>query len=185
MLVIFLGVISSEEKDLVNEIFSRMNEKMYYISYNILKSKMDAEEAVAQAFLKIIENIERISALPCPQRDPYCVIILKNEAMNIIRKQKNSIYAADMDYLGYVDQGYNIEDQVIEIVDWENLLSHIDRLSDDEKYFIQLRFFNEMGYKEISEFFDISEDAAKKRGQRILKKLRLIYEGGDNNATKN
>lgn len=35
-----------------------------------------------------------------------------------------------------------------------------------------------MNYKDISKFFDISEEAAKRRGQRILRKLRLSYKGG-------
>jgi RNA polymerase sigma-70 factor (ECF subfamily) len=185
LLLIFLGIISEEERDLVNEIFSKMNGKMYHISYNILKSKADAEEAVAETFLKIIENINKISALPCPQREPYCVIILKNETINIIRKRKKSIDVEDIDYLGYDDQSYNFEDEVIEIVDWEYLISHMDRFSDDEKVFVHLRFFNEMNYKEISKFFDISEEATKKRGQRILRKLRLSYEGGEENIQIN
>ncbi len=91
LIVVFLGVISDDEKDLINKIFSKMNVKMYNISFNILKNKYDAEEAVAQTFLKIIANIERISVLPCPQIEPYCVIILKNETMNIIRRHKKSV----------------------------------------------------------------------------------------------
>ena len=36
-----------------------------------------------------------------------------------------------------------------------------------------------MRFKDISELLGITEEAAKKRGQRILKKLRLYYEDGD------
>ncbi len=32
---------------------------MYNISFNMLKNKFDAEEAVSQTFLKIIDNIEK------------------------------------------------------------------------------------------------------------------------------
>lgn len=67
LLLIFLGVISEEEKDLVKELFSKMNGMMYQISYNMLKSQADAEEAVAETFLKITEYIKKISNLPCPK----------------------------------------------------------------------------------------------------------------------
>lgn len=40
-----------------------------------------------------------------------------------------------------------------------------------------LRYTMEMGYKEIGELLNISEDTAKKRGQRLIKKLRKQYEG--------
>ena len=182
MIFIFLGVISEENKDFVNKIFLKMHKQMYHISYNILKSKADAEEAVAETFLKIIENINKIAALPCPQIEPYCVIILKNESINIVRKRKKIVDIEDIEHLGYDSHGYSIEDEVIEIVDWNYLIDHIERLTHDEKDFVQLRFYKEMSYKEIADFFSISEEAAKKRGQRILKKLCLFYEGGEENV---
>jgi len=99
LLFIFLSVISEDEKDLVNCIFSKMNVKMYHISFGILRSHIEAEEAVAQTFLKIIEHIEKISALPSPQREAYCVIILKNETINIVRQRAkteiSSLYLAN------------------------------------------------------------------------------------------
>ena len=62
------------------------------------------------------------------------------------------------------------------------MLFCINRLSDEEKFIIHLRFVNEMRFKDISELLGITEEAAKKRGQRILKKLRLYYEDGDMSA---
>lgn len=176
------GVMTDEEIDFINKIFARTNVKMYSISYNILKNKFDAEEAVAQTFLKIIDNSKKISALPCPKIEPYCVIILKNETMNIIRKHKNLLYVEDVDYFDHNDRDYDIEDEYLETVNKEKLLSCINRLSDDEKNFIHLRFVNEMRLKDISELLGITEETAKKRSQRILKKLRLYYEEGELNV---
>lgn len=174
--------MSDDEIDFINQIYSKMNVKMYNISFNILRNKFDAEEAISQTFLKIIENIDRISSLPCPQIEPYCVIILKNETINVIRKRKKTIYIEDMDYFEDKEENYNIEEEYLERVNKEQLLSCINRLSDDEKNFIYLRFVNEMRFKEISELLGITEEAAKKRSQRILKKLRSYYEEGDKNV---
>ena len=52
----------------------------------------------------------------------------------------------------------------------------IDRLAPDDRRFVYLRYAEEMGYGEIGELLNISEDAAKKRGQRLVKKLRKLYE---------
>lgn len=111
MIIILFGVISDEEKDLVNEIFSKLNVQMYNVSYKILGNKYDVEEALSETFLKITQNIEKISNLPCPQIDPYCVKILKNETTNIIRKRSKIIYLNDMDLLEGIYEGYNIEDE--------------------------------------------------------------------------
>ena len=43
----------------------------------------------------------------------------------------------------------------------EKLIYCINRLSDEEKYFIHLRFVNEMKFKDISGLLGITEEAAK------------------------
>ena len=54
----------------------------------------------------------------------------------------------------------------------------IDRLDPDDRRFVYLRYAEEMGHKEIGELLNISEDAAKKRGQRLVKKLRNCMREG-------
>ena len=179
MIIILFDILTDDETDFINKIFSKMNIKMYNISFNMLRNKFDAEEALAQTFLKIINNIEKISALPCPQIEPYCVIILKNETINIIRNRKKIVYAENVDCFDHNSKGHYIEKEYLEKIDKEKLLSCIDRLSDDDKNLIYFRFVNEMGFKNISKLLGITEEAAKKRSQRILKKLRLYYKEGD------
>lgn len=180
MIVILFSLMPDSERDFINDLYSKMNVKMYNISFNILRNKFDAEEAVGQTFLKIIDNIEKISNLPCPQIEPYCVIILKNESINIIRKRKKIVHVEDVDYFDHEDGNYNIEEGYLETVNKDKLLACVNSLSDEEKNLIHLRFVHEMGFKHIAELMGITEEAAKKRGQRILKKLRLYYEKGDN-----
>lgn len=60
--------------------------------------------------------------------------------------------------------------------DVHRLTEVIDQLDPDDRHFIYLRYTLEMGYREIGELLNISEDAAKKRGQRLVKKLRKLYE---------
>lgn len=182
MIIILFGSLTDGERDFVNKIFLKMNVKMYNISFNILKDKFDAEEALAQTFLKIIDNIDKISKLPCPQIEPYCVIIVKNETMNIIRKREKIVYAEDIDYFDHSDIDYSIEEEYLKTVNKEKLLSCINKLSDEEKNLLHLRFVNEMKFKDISKLLGITEEAVKKRGQRILRKLRSYYEEGDKNV---
>lgn len=179
------SLMTDDERDFINKLFTKMNLKMYNISFNILRDKFDAEEAVAQTFLKIIDSIEKISNLPCPQIEPYCVIILKNETINIIRKRKKMVHIEDVDYLDHNLGDYNLEEEYLETADKEKLLACINMLSDEDKNLIYLRFIHEMGFKHIAELMEITEEAAKKRGQRILKKLRLYYEDGDISVQNN
>lgn len=60
MFIIFLGILSDSEKNLVNQLFKEYNVKLFNISLSILHSKQDAEDALAQTFLKIMGNIDQI-----------------------------------------------------------------------------------------------------------------------------
>ena len=62
----------------------------FYIKFlnQLLQSETDAEDAVAQAFLNIMEHFEKISQLPRRDQIPYSVIIAKNASYDILRKKK-------------------------------------------------------------------------------------------------
>lgn len=65
--------------------------------------------------------------------------------------------------------------ECIHNADVHRLTDVVNQLDPDERHFIYLRYTLEMGYREIGELLNISEDAAKKRGQRLIKKLRKLY----------
>ena len=67
MVIVFLGVLSDSEKELVNRLFKESNVKLYNISFKILRSHSDAEEAVSEAFIKIIDHIEKLCGCPVPK----------------------------------------------------------------------------------------------------------------------
>lgn len=68
----------------------------------------------------------------------------------------------NVDYFNHNDREYSIEEQYLETVNKGQLLSCINKLSDNEKYFIHLRFVNEMKFKDVSEILGITEETAKK-----------------------
>lgn len=168
--------MSDREKDLVNQIFVSMNVKLYNISVSMLHSHHDAEEAVAQTFLKIMNHIDKVLDIPDTRIESYCIIILRNEATNIIRKRKRNFVVEDIEYFEEQGGSYTIEEKYLKNLEEERLKVFINYLSEEEKEFIHFRFFYEMSFKEIADAMDIKEDAAKKRGQRVLKKLRSYYE---------
>lgn len=172
MLILFT-TLSNDEKLLVNEIFSKHHIKMYNISLRLLRSKQDAEEAVQESFLKIIDHIEIISKLSYPEIAPYCIVIAKNISINMLRRKSRIIYLDEIDNLSN-DDVQNTEGKVFEDIDKDILLRTIDLLPRDEKYLVHLHWGNDLSYREIGEILEISEETAKKRGQRVLKKLRNL-----------
>ncbi len=182
LMLIVLGVLSDAEKALIERLFVENNVQLYQISLQILRSHADAEEAVAQTFLKLMDRMEKSEGLPCPQMVPYCVVMVKNESINILRKRKKGAPFEAFESMDEKAAPGGLEDDVLTRVSHEQLLSCVARLSEEDRLFLQFRYANELGYKELAALFEISEEAAKKRGQRILKKLRVIYERGIRDA---
>ena len=58
---------------------------MFYVANKILNHKQDAEDAMQQAFVKIAENIQKISEPVCPKTQSYIVTMVENKAIHLYR----------------------------------------------------------------------------------------------------
>ncbi|MCR5656963.1 MAG: sigma-70 family RNA polymerase sigma factor, partial [Butyrivibrio sp.] len=85
MLFLILSVLEDDQRKLVEDIFKNNYKKYLRISTRILGSNTVAEEAVSDALIKISLNIKRISHLPCPEMEAFCVTIVKNCAYDHLR----------------------------------------------------------------------------------------------------
>ena len=178
MMILLFGVLSDEQRALVERIFREHRGRLLRISFKIVKSEETAEDVVSTAFVKIMDNIEKISDLPCPQMTAFCVTIVKNASVDVLRESRRSAHLDSWD--GVSDESSDdLDDECIHNADVQKLSGLVDRLDPDDRCFVYLRYAEEMEYKEIGRLLNISEDAAKKRGQRLVKKLRKLYEGGE------
>ena len=92
MLPMLLATIENDaDRALFAEIYEQYHERMEQAALRILKDTHDAEDAVQNAFLKIIRNFEKFLELPCKKRPFWCVCIVKNEAITLLRKKKKAI----------------------------------------------------------------------------------------------
>ena len=76
---------SPSEKDKFEQIYTLYRGLMFYIARRILPGEADAEDAVHQAFVSIIENLKKISEVRCPKTRSYVVIITERKAIDILR----------------------------------------------------------------------------------------------------
>lgn len=60
MLGLYLSLVESEEeKQLIEELYNNNKQVMYNIAFKNLHNSSDAEDAVHEAFLRAIKNIEK------------------------------------------------------------------------------------------------------------------------------
>lgn len=86
--MLYLQMLSSpSEKDKFEQIYTLYRGLMFYVARRILPGEADAEDAVHQAFVSIIENLKKISEIRCPKTLSYVVIITEHKAIDILRSR--------------------------------------------------------------------------------------------------
>ncbi|MBP3857834.1 MAG: sigma-70 family RNA polymerase sigma factor, partial [Ruminiclostridium sp.] len=108
MLSLYLSLVDNEEqRTLVEQIYSDCEQIMYRTAYSILHNKQDAEDAVHDAFLRIVSDIDRIASVDPGKRRNYAVIVAKNIAIDHYRKNKKQVDIEDVPE--YADEETDVE----------------------------------------------------------------------------
>ena len=172
-MLIYLSLLDSEEEISKFElIYNTYKKQMYYTANNILKDSHLAEDAVHNAFLRIINNLEKIEDINSHKTKGLIVIIVKNVSIDIYRKNKkerdNTIFIDDLDYINGYDE--------INKNDIGDLEIAISKLPENYKQVFLLKFSHELTDNEISEILDIKPDNVRKRISRGREKLKNILK---------
>lgn len=89
-MLIYIQMIESEEdKSKFEQLYLKYRWLMYSVAKSILNNEHDAEDAVHQAFLSILVNLQKIHKADCPETKSYIVIITERKAIDILRARKH------------------------------------------------------------------------------------------------
>lgn len=116
MLMFYLQMLDTpEEKAKFEEIYLTHRTMMFKVAMSILRDEKDAEDAVHNAFLKVIKNFSKFFSIPCENQAPSCVIIVKNEAISIRRKKSRLVPVEDWDAFEETAGGADSYDALVSI----------------------------------------------------------------------
>lgn len=91
MLLIYLAMVDSdEEKDLVEKLYNTYKNTLFNICFAIVRNRTDAEDAVHDTFIRIIDNLCKIKDVDSPQTKAFCIVIARNAAVDILRKARKA-----------------------------------------------------------------------------------------------
>lgn len=85
-MLIYLEMIESEiDKEKFEQLYYKYRNLMYYIAHEVTKNPYDAEDAVQQAFLYIIENLGKVDSVSSTRTRSFISIIAEHKAIDIVR----------------------------------------------------------------------------------------------------
>ena len=166
-MIVYLQMIEGEEgKRQFAALYETYRGLMFYTANNILHNSHDAEDAVHDAFIKIAENIKKISDPVCPKTQSYVVTIVENKAIDLYRrKQRRGALPLE-----------ETEELSVSPQEPMGLAECILKLPPNYRQVILLKYHQGFSCGEIAAMLGISLSAAQKLDQRAKEKLRQIAE---------
>lgn len=165
---VYLQMIETpEERSKFESIYLLYRDTMYAVAYRILQNPQDAEDTVHHTFLKILENLSKISEIDCPKTKGYIVTIVENRAIDIYRRKKaHPTVPYDEKNVG-TTVAYDGSDALAEC---------ILKLSPRQRNLLILRYHHGYELKEVAKMLGITYSNALTIEKRAKKKLKTICE---------
>ena len=165
MLIYYLQMLDTpEEKVRFEQIYLKYRGLMYRVADSILHNRQDA---VHNAFLKIIKKFSRFQNTPAQDLAPQIVVIARNEAISLLRKRKGDAPLEEQDGLAEPSEA---------VSDYHALVDSFTRLPQTYRAVMEMKLL--LGYSdgEIAAKLGLSKTAVSTRISRGRQLLRNIVE---------
>lgn len=170
-MLIYLAMIeTAEDRAKFEQIYKLHFRRMYKAAYHVLRNQDDAEDAVHEAFVKLIDKLDGIEELDSFRTRAFVSMIARNKAYDIGRARKRRAHLP-------LDGGFDKAASFSQIESFEtssDLSKAIAMLPESYLGVILLRFDSGFSVREVSQLCDLTEYNTIKRIERAKKKLQKI-----------
>ena len=122
---------------------------MFQIAYGILHDVQHAEDMVAEAYIRVAKNINRIAEIPVDKHRSYLKMIIRNICIDYYR----SIHPTDTVYentTGFIrDNSSGPEDIIVDRITVEAIVQAISELPDKYRDVLKLSYLYDHTTEEI------------------------------------
>lgn len=163
---LLLLVDTEEDRDKLTFLYQNYKQTMYYVAYQILKHEANAEDAVHNAFVRIIQHLDKIDISDSKRTKAFLVVITEHIAIDHYRKNKRESWISYEDVAVYIAENFHVDEQLDEMTEAIIELPVI--------YSTVLRLKYAQGYtnSEIADILGITEVNVRKRISRGKAKLK-------------
>ncbi len=165
------------DTELLNELFETYREIMFKTAKGILCNDINAEDAVQEAFLHIINNPDKFSRIPIDKRGGYLNRVVANACYDFIRRE-NRRHECNIDDWE-ICSGSSSDDEVLSALTVEEIRDLLNELPERDQEILYLYLFNDYPPKEIARSMDIPKRYISTYIERARKRLiKLLKERG-------
>lgn len=160
----------------IESCYQLYEQKMYQIAYSILRDPQLAEDAVQDAFLKLMRHNIYFEDAESNDSKRYMITVIKHAAIDIYHKKQREqemIYLSDKT----IEAGSeNISDHRISDTELKEFITH---LPPRYQTVVQCLILKNLSVRETARELNITEVNVRKRFERAKKMLRTLVKGSD------
>ena len=147
------------------QIYEEMRNMCYYTAMAVTRNNQMAEDAVHNAFLSVIKHKDEIFNLPSAKRRSKIILIVKNKAIDIMRKEKLRTHET-IDKADHVADSADVCADILKQEAIEIIIDGIQSLPEKYRIPFELRYVHEMTNMEIAALLGISSKSVSTRLSR-------------------
>ena len=156
-------------------IYEKYFEKIYVFVYKRLGDEDAAGDVTQEAMLKAMHNISKYEDRGIPFT-AWLYRIASNEVNLFFRaKKKNFTVEIEEKHVRNILDDCKMGDSM-SLEDQEKLVEALNKMEPEHAEIVDLRFFMQYSFKEIADFYNITEANAKMRLYRILDKVKKDWK---------
>ena len=160
--------MAKKQVKFIETCYKLYEQKMYYVAYSILHDEGRAEDAVHDAFVKLMKHEVQFDRADSDDCKRYIITVIKNSAISIynkIKKESEYMYLTDKDERADVAVEMNLDSDT----DMESLINSLPKKYYDVVYYLIVR---EYTTRETAEKIGITEANVRKRYERAKQMIR-------------
>lgn len=154
-------------------LYNKYYEQILRYIYQRIDDKEIAYDIASQVFLKAMNNIHKYEYRGVPFAS-WLYRIAKSELYQSFRDKK-ARRTVNVDTTNLSDMIDEMEEDTSDD-SRKMLIEMIRNLKEEEVQMVELRFFEKRSFKEIGEILDITENNAKVKSHRVIKKMKKLFK---------
>ena len=165
--------LQTREEELFDELYRRYASKIYGRCLSLLNDEVLAQDAVQEIFMKIILNLSKFGEKS--KFSTWVYSITYNGCIDIIRKRKKRLLLETPEETITEDLAEEVDDQFVLEVEVDRLKVILEKIDEDDKAVLLMKYLEEMSIKEMAEALSNSESAVKMKIKRAKHRFKLMY----------
>lgn len=162
MISIALSMLDTEEqRDILSDFYEENKNKFYGIAYSMLHNRHLAEDAVQEAFVRVMQYPDKFFEIEAQKKLPYVIIVIRNVVYQMLKKEGEHEHDELTEEIP--DSSVPMEDEVIGRIASGELVEFIKTLSEAKKQAVILKGVYGLSNREIAAVLGITESAVRRR----------------------